>query len=286
MHTKTIRMPNRGISTDGCWRQRGQGAPSTHSDLSDFNAQNCNTTISMSSSEAEAEFDDTPTKRRVSAAPVSYAEDDSDSSDDDVPLSQLKAATPPRPKAAKSAPAKKAPAAKKVTVKKAAASPKKKPTSSSSLSKDYEFASAALYGSDCTKGNLVQKLLCRWWYAMDWPKDVPDKPPANYDSLDGFPGVFVCTKGDQVGKLKDLRDHSQAPTFLNFARKPSSELRDLLIAALEEQKRQLIASEGEGTPTEKELDSLRKWALKLNPDKADKEATKVLKASRLELPGI
>jgi hypothetical protein len=38
-------------------------------------------------------------------------------------------------------------------------------------------------------------LLCRWWYAIDWPKiEEIGVPPPGYESLDGFVGVFVSTR--------------------------------------------------------------------------------------------
>lgn len=48
---------------------------------------------------------------------------------------------------------------------------------------------------ESTKGALVQKLLVRWWYAIEWPKagEVEDAP-AGFEALDGFPGVFVSTR--------------------------------------------------------------------------------------------
>lgn len=41
----------------------------------------------------------------------------------------------------------------------------------------------------------MQKLLCRWWYAMDWPakQDVIPAPPS-YLALEGYPGVYVCVE--------------------------------------------------------------------------------------------
>jgi hypothetical protein len=44
------------------------------------------------------------------------------------------------------------------------------------------------------KGKLVQRLLCRWWYAITWPlpEDIP-APPDGFEVLDGFPGVFIST---------------------------------------------------------------------------------------------
>lgn len=102
--------------------------------------------------------------------------------------------------------------------------------------------------------------------------------------MDGFPGVYICTQGDEVGKIKDLRDETKAPNFNNFAKMTSQELRDLLRVAIEEQKRQLVAAEGKGTATEKELDGLLKTVMKVDPAKADREAIKVLKAAGLSLP--
>jgi hypothetical protein len=250
-------------------------------------------------------------KRSATKSAPSYNEDDDDddddqseeSSDDDVPLSSL-ATKPTSPAVAKK---KKKPAVVKNGTKKAkksspttkkkkksatatAAVPKKEnavsTTSSSSSSKNYEWASAALYGTSCDKGLLIQRLLCRWWYAYEWPaaNSIPTKNPANYDALDGFPGVYICTAGEAVGRIRDTRDAAAAPSFVNFAKKTSEELRDLLVTALEEQKRQLVAAEGAGTATEKELDGLLKWARKVNTGKADKEAATVLKAQGLKLP--
>lgn len=205
---------------------------------------------------------------------ISYAEDGDDdddedeSSDDDIPLAQLKS---PKKKA-KPSPKKKAPAKKK-------AAPKKKAPAKSEPKKsdDYNTMAAAIFGTECIKGKLIQKLLCRWWYAIEWPTDVPDRAPKNYDAMDGIPGVFVCTSGGNVGKIKDVRDMENKPSFANFLSKDASELKDLLITAVEAQKEQLIEAEGEGTPTEKELKEMLKWAKKINGDKADKEATRVLK---------
>ena len=234
-----------------------------------------------------------------------YASDDSD----DVPLSSLR--SPPK-KAASSSKSSKAkpPAAKKATSKKDA--PKKKTTktkspkpsakkkttaaakttkkvsktvSSSSASSNYLCASSELY-SQCDKGKLIQALLARWWYAYQWPdpKTLPTATPKGYDALDGFPGVYICTQGSNVGKFADKRNHDLAPSFNNFARKTSDELKDMLLRAIDGQMKDLIKHEGGGTDTEKELKVLEKWVTKLNCPKADKDAEKVLKAKRLTLP--
>jgi hypothetical protein len=147
---------------------------------------------------------------------------------------------------------------------------------------NYQSASAALYGSGCEKGLLIQRLLCRWWYAMDWPdpKILSKQPPHHYDSLEGYPGVFVCTSGDKVGHILDTRDMDCAPNFINMSKMSSEKLQELLIKALEAQKMQLIAVEGQGSGTEKELDDLIKWAKRIKPASADAAAKKVLKAAK------
>ena len=123
---------------------------------------------------------------------------------------------------------------------------------------------------------------------MKWPdpSTLPDNPPRHYDSLNGFEGVYVCTSGDKVGDIMDLRnnDENSKPCFTNYAKKSSRELQALLLKALEEQKRQLVEAEGSGTATEKEINDEIKWVTKkINPDSADKEALKVLKAAKMTL---
>ena len=148
---------------------------------------------------------------------------------------------------------------------------------------DYRSISAAVFGSECTKGQLIQKLLCRWWYAIEWPTNIPSKAPHMYDAMDGMPGVYVCVEGDDVGKIKDLRDMKNKPSFSNFLSKGSEELKDLLVLAIERQLTALIQSEGEGTITEKELKEMLKWANKVNTDKADKEVERMLKKAGMSL---
>lgn len=217
-----------------------------------------------------------------------YASDSSD----DAPLSSLKSAkntAPPKKatkvkaKAKKATPKKKAASAKKkkgTTTKK---SPKAKQSSSASTG-NWLCASGELY-AQCDKGKLIQSILARWWYAYQWPDlaALPAYTPTGYDALDGFPGVYICTQGGNVGKFLDKRDHTRAPSFQNFARKSSAELKETLLKAIEEQLKVLIEHEGKGTTTEKELRVLKTWAGKLNCSKADKQAEKVLKAKRLVL---
>merc|ERR1711935_1123276 len=102
--------------------------------------------------------------------------------------------------------------------------------------------------------------------------------------MDGYPGVFICTQGEEVGTIKDFRDKENSPNFNNLAKRTSSELKELLVKAIMEQKKRLIEYEGAGTATEKELNSMLKWASKLNTKKADKEAEKIFKANKLSIP--
>jgi len=240
-----------------------------------------------------------PTRRKRSQ--VNYADDDNDEDDefddddeDDVPLSALAS---PSTKKKKKTNGKETPNGKKkkaTPAKKKTSSVKKKaPSSTASVSSaknsgsssNFKTASAALYGSECQKGMLIQRLLCRWWYAIEWPDPaaIPNEPPPNYDPLDGFPGVYVCTDGEEVGAIKDFRDKDKCPNFINMAKKSSEELQTLLIKALTEQRKQLIEAEGTGTGTQKELDDLLKWASKVKPATADKEAAKLLKAAKFTL---
>ena len=244
----------------------------------------------------EDEEDKKPAAKKVSKpTPKEEDDDDDDSSeDDDIPLSALikpkKAASSPQKRKSTASKASNGSSAKKktkATKKKAPPPPPPAAKKKSSSSKSYEYASAALYGTDCDKGLLIQRLLCRWWYAYEWPSAAirNAKPPPNYDTLDGFPGVFICTKGDEVGKILDTRsreDATRKPSFRNFALQPAEDLRELLLTALEEQQKQLGAADPE---LSKELKGLVKWATKLNTKKADKDARKILTAHSLVLEG-
>ena len=263
---------------------------------------------SSSSEEAEFQDDDDDEDFEEDASSEEDEEDgdfvEEESSDDDVPLSKLKSPKKQKRKKvkAKTPPAKKKTTAKKKIVtkvnkkqkkKKKKTTPKKKAvkrSSSTASSSKKPSVSApnlpcfALY-DNVDKGLLVQRLLCRWWYATSWPNpaDLPTSPPKGYDSLEGFPGVYVCSRGASIGKLVDRRDRSTAPNFANYVRKSAEELQGLLLKAIAEQRRQLVEAEGSGTDTEKELNSMEKWARKLNCSKVDKDAARALKAAGITL---
>ena len=293
-------------------------------------AQNGTATHTNQNDDDDDDDDDVPisslkSPRASKKAAPSYkdaSDDDDDDEDDDVPLISLAAAagsssnkrkrdattcskeTPKTKKSTKESTKKSSVTKKKKkTTATSKPSPAKSKSSSSSTTtatssnKSYEWVSAALYGSGCDKGLLIQRLLCRWWYAYTWPDlDHPVKPIPDlklYDSLDGFPGVYIGTAAEVVGQLYDTRDLTQAPSFRNFALKPSGELQQLLIAAIEEQKRQLHlhqqgvssadASHNTDDATMKDLDTMLKWTRKVNTTKADKDAITVLKAHGLKL---
>lgn len=222
--------------------------------------------------------------RRASVTTKSYEEESEAEFDED-----FEEQTTPKPK-----PVKKRKTADTSTTKKKADTKKKKPAAkkkesskSSTNSKNSSAivsASSELYAKS-EKGKLISEFLCRWWYAMSWP-DVENSPipvPPNCDAMDGFPGVFVVTSGEDVGSIIDKRDKDTCPCFNNMVKKSSKELKDLLLKAIEEQRRILIEKEGTGTQTEKDLKALEKWTRKVSATKADKEAKTVLKAARIKL---
>jgi len=214
-----------------------------------------------------------------------------DSSDDDIPIAQLlakKKAESAPPKASKPKPKAKAKGKDGSSAKKASTSGLKakaikpsaksssssKPTpkaKSSSSSNSIASKTAEFYATE--KGKLVHKFLVRWWYAMDWP-DVAKigAPPPGYETLDGFPGVFVGTSVDNLGNLVDKRDKATCPNLKNMAKKTSQELKDLCEKALEEQIRQLKEEEGDDTELEVELRKELREVKAVNVNKADKSA--------------
>mmetsp|Transcript_26203 Transcript_26203/g.26446 ORF Transcript_26203/g.26446 Transcript_26203/m.26446 type:complete len:293 (-) Transcript_26203:190-1068(-) len=126
------------------------------------------------------------------------------------------------------------------------------------------------------KGFLVQTLLRRWWYVIQWPRESDQfTPPPGYEGLDGFRGVFVCTNTANLGHILDMRDHKTCPCLVNFANKPAEELKTLCVQAIKEQLRQLIDSEGSGSKLERQLKDELKEVEAVKTDKADKFAAKI-----------
>ena len=157
-----------------------------------------------------------------------------------------------------------------------------------------------IFYEESSKGKLVQALLIRWWYAITWPAsgDI-GSPPAGYEALDGFKGVFVSTrvsnhkfsfhmlldlylinfaifKTDSLGKILDLRNTATCPSFKNLSKKPSEELKNLCIKAIEEQIKELISVEGSGTKLEALLRSELRDINKIDTERADRKASRFL----------
>lgn len=230
--------------------------------------------------------------RRNSAPAKSYKEDSASEAEFDDDFEEVK----PKPesrsnkrKASETSGSKKKTAAAASSKKKDKTETKKKPAAKKNSKKSESSnviisASSELYAKS-KKGKLISEFLCRWWYAMSWPdlEKHPIETPPNCDTMDGFPGVFVVTSGDDVGKIIDKRNKDTCPCFINMAKKPSEELKALLLKAIEEQRRILIEKEGIGTQTEKDLMTLEKWTNKVNTSSADKEAKKVLKAANMKI---
>jgi len=117
-------------------------------------------------------------------------------SDDDLPISEL-IKKRKRLEAAKVAAATKKPAAEKCKAPAASSNGSSSKSSSAPRSSSQSSGGnkAADFYTETLKGQLVQSFLVRWWYAMDWPNmEEIGEPPAGYESLDGFPGVFISTR--------------------------------------------------------------------------------------------
>lgn len=123
-------------------------------------------------------------KAQVSAEAISSAQKKKEK--DDAPVAK-KVKTEPSTTAAKKPVVKEEKSSSKTS-----SSSSSKPTASRTSSSSSAQYSQDFYETD--KGQMVQRLLCRWWYAITWPKpeDI-GAAPAGYEALDGFPGVFICT---------------------------------------------------------------------------------------------
>lgn len=204
-------------------------------------------------------------RRAAAKKKVSYTDQNEFEFDneDDMPLSQMK--TKKRKSSEKS------PISKSKKVATAKSAPVAKSPSS-------------IFYAECEKGRLVQEVLCRWWYAIDWPDAASKESPGlEYDSLSGLPGVFVCTSGDKVGQILDKRNKSTCPNFQNMVQKSVGDLKSLLAKAISSQKAVLVKNGEKGTETDKILDETADWAKVINDGATEREATKVIAEHGLEL---
>ena len=61
---------------------------------------------------------------------------------------------------------------------------------------------------------MVQKLLCRWWYAMEWPAKEDLRPaPVSYEALEGYPGVFICVEVSEGSRAMRYVVHLLVTTY-------------------------------------------------------------------------
>ncbi|KAJ0402720.1 hypothetical protein P43SY_007862 [Pythium insidiosum] len=127
------------------------------------------------------------------------------------------------------------------------------------------------------KGRLVQELLCRWWYAVEWPPANHSRHLHGVQELDGFRGAYIRVRGDDMGSIVDTRPQSGKPSFLHFFAQPSATVQKLLIKAYEKQMEVLAEHEGADAPLLKELKSALASASKISPEKADKSVVKIMK---------
>ena len=222
---------------------------------------------SSSEEESESEYEEESESEESSS--------DEDSSDDEISLADLKKKTAAAKKKKKAAASKKRSRSKKPAKrkkKKKSNTNKAKSTSTGILGttlistyKDADGARQTVKLNRLTKQQIVTGVLCRWWYAFDWPtaenleqarKEMEDTK--NYRELAGMPGVFICILGEDTGKIIDKRDFKKGivPSVSSLMKRPSGELLDLWIKALNGQIKALEESEAEDNP--KLLEALNK----------------------------
>jgi len=125
------------------------------------------------------------------------------------------------------------------------------------------------------KGQLLQALLVRWWYAFDWPtKKEIGVPPVGYEEMDGFPGVFVSFNLDSLGAILDLRDMTNCPSLKNLSKRTAKQIQDLAIEAITKQMTELQEAEGQDAPLCAELKKKLKIVKAINAEEAEREALK------------
>ena len=221
------------------------------------------------------------------------SEEDETSSEDEMSLADLKKNLAKKKKAAtkkKTAAAKKKAAASKKRSRSKSKRKSKKKSKSSGTSKAKSVATGILGTTDIntykesdgarkpvttggmTKQQLVTAVLCRWWYAFDWPtnenlerarQEMLDTK--SYRELSGMPGVFICILGEDTGKLIDKRDLNSGivPSVASLMKRSSDELIDLWGKALKGQIKALEENEAEDNPKllkalNKELNTVQK----------------------------
>ena len=89
--------------------------------------------------------------------------------------------------------------------------------------------------------------------------------------LPGFPGVFVCIHGGDIGQIADTRDMKTAPTVNNLLKYNCHQLKSMWTTAIKEQMKALTEAEGERACTMPYLRDELKLAEDFDAAKAEKE---------------
>lgn len=67
--------------------------------------------------------------------------------------------------------------------------------------------------------------------------------------MPGYPGIFLCVHGENLGAVTDTRDMTKAPTVNNLMKYNCHQLKNLWIAAIEGQMKELEKAEGANAVT-------------------------------------
>lgn len=239
-----------------------------------------------SSDDDEEDDDDVPiselVKKRQAKVESSELHSQTDEDDDsDVPISELVKKKPAVKGANKRlVTEKKTKAVRKTQQNVDKSSPKKRKPTHEVLPAKKKKASGGNHEAvfyETLRGKLVQALLRRWWYAIEWPSKETREimPDENFEELPAFPGVHICTSGPRLGEIVDHRNHSKSPCFTNFYAMPTEELKALVATAYDNQMKQLKERE----PYSPLLTGLKKEmneAARINAGKADVQARKAM----------
>lgn len=125
------------------------------------------------------------------------------------------------------------------------------------------------------KGQLVQRLLVRWWYAYQWPLPGDwdaSQVPEGYEELDGFPGVFVSLDVGTLGRLLDLRNNDNKPSLRVMCSKHAKVVQELCVAAYEGQMKALEDEEGAEAPLLRTLKRELRQVREIDAEVAEREA--------------
>ena len=89
--------------------------------------------------------------------------------------------------------------------------------------------------------------------------------------LPGFPGMFICIHGGDIGQIIDTRDLRNAPTVNNLMKYNCHQLKSLWITALKEQLKALKEAEGKDACTVPYLEHELRVAEEFNPTKGEED---------------